>query len=340
MQSIIEEVKVKTSDADKQKEIIDKVFSEKLPKITDDLIKTLNESTHFMLTQHRYIDLEFNARHNRRWFEAFDLLEKCIIASFEIGEEMQRNSSTFIQDNNKELFEILLRLHARGIRISKEILVLFRNGYADGAMARWRTLYELSIVSLFISKHGNKIAKQYKDYASVETYSELKTYIEKNHKSKFEEVSKEEIQRQEKLISNLKMKYCDDYVKKFGWTYNVLDKNKRTFEGIEENVENDHLRPFYKWACNTIHAGPKAAYYSIGICGTSDIMLAGPTNYGFADPGQNTALAIFHLTSNLVLNFMDYDNLVELNVLSRFFEETKDKFFEIQKQMEKEQSES
>ena len=73
------------------------------------------------------------------------------------------------------MFEVLLRLHARGIQISKEILVLFRNGYADGAFARWRTLYELSIVGLFISKHGNQIAKQYKDYASVETFKELET---------------------------------------------------------------------------------------------------------------------------------------------------------------------
>lgn len=339
MQSVIDDVKLKTSDENKQKEIIDKVFSETLPKITDDLLKSLNDSTHYMLTEHRYIDLEFNARLNRRWFEAFDLLEKCIVASLEIGEEIQKNSSVFITSDNKELFEVLLRLHARGIQISKEILVLFRNGYADGAFARWRTLYELSIVGLFISKHGNKVAKQYKDYASVETYKELVTYNEKNHKLHFEEILPAEIERQETLMNDLKNKYSDDFLKRYGWTYSVLERNKRTFEGIEEDVESDHIRPFYKWACNTIHAGPKAAYYSIGICGASNVMLAGPTNYGFADPGQNTALAIFQLTSNLVLNFMDYDNIVELNILSSFLEETKSKFFEIQKKIEAEQLE-
>lgn len=337
MQSVIDEVKLKTSDENKQNEIIERVFSETLPKIADDLEKSLNDSTHYMLTEHRYLDLEFNARLNRQWFEAFDLLEKCIVASLEIGEEIQRNSSSFIEDDNKELFEVLLRLHARGIQISKEILVLFRNGYADGAFARWRTLYELSIVGLFISKHGNQIAKQYKDYASVETFKELETYNEKNHKLKFKEILPSEIQRQKNLMSELKTKYSDDFLKRNGWTYNILEKNKRTFEGIEENVESDHIRPFYKWACNTIHAGPKAAYYSIGICGASNVMLAGPSNFGFADPGQNTALALFQLTTNLVLNFMDYDNIVELNILSRFLEKTKNKFFEIQKKIEVEQ---
>ena len=337
MQSVIEEVNAKTSDENQQKEIIEKVFSDSLPQIVDDLICSLNESTHYMLTEHRYIDLEFNARLNRRWFEAFDLLEKCIVASLEIGEEIQKNGSAFVNNDNKELFEVLLRLHARGIQISKEILVLLRNGYADGAFARWRTLYELSIVSLFISKHGNKIAKQYIDYATVETYGELKVYQEKNIKLKFGEIPEEEKNRQEKIINELKTTYGNEYLRRYGWTYNILEKNKRTFEGIEENVESDHLRPFYKWACNTIHAGPKAAYYSIGVCGPSNLMLAGPTNFGFADPGQNTALAIFHLTSSLVLNFMDYDNIVELNVLSKFLEETKKKFFEIQSQLKKEQ---
>ena len=338
MESIIEDVRMRTSDFNDQNKIIDKVFSKTLPEMTKDIIRSLNENTHRMLSEHRFIDLEFNARLNRRWFEAFDLLEKCIICSLEIGEEVQENSAKFITIDNKYLLEVLLRLHARGIQISKEILVLFRNGYADGSFARWRTLYEISIVSLFISKHGNIIAKQYIDYASVETFSELNTFQAKNQKLKFGKISKSEVNRQEKLINELENKYSKDFVKKYGWTYNILEKGKRTFEGIEENVENDHLRPFYKWACNTIHAGPKAAYYNIGSLGKCNVMLAGPTNFGFADPGQNTALAIFHLTSSLVLNFMDYDNIVELSVLSKFFEDTKSKFCEIQKEIEREET--
>ena len=306
MQSVIDEVHIKTSDPQRQKEIVDRVFSETLPEITETLIASLNDNTHYMLSEHRFTDLEFRARLNRRWFEAFDLLEKCVVSSLEIGEELQKNSGKIVTEDNKQLLDVLLRLHARGIQIAKEILVLMRNGFADGALARWRTLYEISITSLFIAKHGNELATRYKEYSSVETYGELNTYLKKNEKLRFQKVSSAEVERQKQTIKELEDKYGRDFMKRYGWTASVLEKSKRNFEGIEENVENDHLRPFYKWACNAIHAGPKAAYYRIGVLGQTNLMLAGPTNYAFADPGQNTALAVLQITSSLGSKFYGF----------------------------------
>ncbi len=316
MQSIIDEVKNKTIDENEQIDIVNKVFDKALPTIVEDLMITLENTSHLMLTENRYCDDEFCARLNKKWFEAFDLLEQTAVVSYEVGENIVNNSKMFLNTSNSYLFEILLHLHARAIQISKEILILMKNGYADGAIARWRTLYEISIISLFISKYGNETAKMYKDYTIVETYNELTTYIKKNDKLGYNEIPDEEIQRQEKNISELELKYGKDYIKPYGWTMNILEKKNRKFEGIENAVEQDHIRPFYKWACNAVHAGPKAAYYKIGIYGNKNIMLTGPTNYGFAGPGQNTALSLVQITSTLVLNFMDYDNLVSMNVLT------------------------
>ncbi len=339
MQSIIDEVKTKTNDPKKQREIVDKVFEKSLPKITSDLYTTLEETSHIMLTENRYENDEFRARLNMQWFQAFDLLEKLSVVSYEIGDEINKNAKVFVSKDNAYLFEVLLHLHARSIQITEEVLVLMKNGYADGAIARWRTLYEISVIALFISKYGNDIAKRYKEYSNVETYKEMKTFIEKNPENGFKKVPKKEVQRQEKNIDDLKTKYGNDFINNYGWTNSVLVKGNRTFEGIEIEVEKDHLRPFYKWACNAVHAGPKAAYYKMGVLGKEKVLLTGPTNYGFADPGQNTGLSLVQVTSILVLNFMDYDNLVSMEILTKYYKQLQKKFVEIQRKIEKENKE-
>ena len=58
----------------------------------------------------------------------------------------------------KELREALLGIHARALRTTTAIIILLENGLADDAYARWRTLYELSIISAFISEHGQDAA--------------------------------------------------------------------------------------------------------------------------------------------------------------------------------------
>lgn len=66
--------------------------------------------------------------------------------------------------NGLKVFTVLTYINGRALQVANEILVLLRNGYADGAYARFRTLYELSIVSHFINYHGDTIAQAYMDY--------------------------------------------------------------------------------------------------------------------------------------------------------------------------------
>ena len=69
-------------------------------------------------------------------------------------------------DGTKNLITLtaLRYLNGRALQVANEILVLMRNGYADGAYARFRTLYEISIILNFIASHGDGIAKEYIRY--------------------------------------------------------------------------------------------------------------------------------------------------------------------------------
>lgn len=331
--------KIDTQYPQKIEDILNSTLEKSLPAITESLMESLESQTHYMLSEHRYIRDEFIARLHRRWFEAFDSLERLIISSLEIGENTHSNFHEKLTDENKFLFESLSKLHARGIQVAKETLVLMQNGFAEGAFSRWRTLYEISVISTFIAKHGNTVAQHYIKFSSVENFNELKTYIEKHELLGFEPITPEEIKDQEKIIADLKSNYGEEFIKDYGWTKTVLDKKLRNFKGIEEDVGRDKLRPFYKFACNSVHAGSKAIHYRIGSM-NHNILIAGPTNYGFADPGQCAAFAVFELTSAFCENFSDYDTKLMLNVLSHYQKEVSEKFTSIQRKLEQEELEN
>lgn len=62
----------------------------------------------------------------------------------------------------------LSRLHIRACRIAGEIALLLDNGYTEGAQARWRTLLEVSVTALLISKGGDDLAQRYLDHEAID----------------------------------------------------------------------------------------------------------------------------------------------------------------------------
>lgn len=76
-----------------------------------------------------------------KWKRPVDLMEGLIDFCIFIGEKKKKELSKKGVFNKKHA--TLVKLHARSILISNEIVTLVRGGYADGAHARWRSLYEL-----------------------------------------------------------------------------------------------------------------------------------------------------------------------------------------------------
>jgi hypothetical protein len=96
----------------------------------------------------------FKARLYQRWKEPLDLLELLINSSMEIGQDVKRQ----LVNNRKKISNpkhvALIKIHARAIQVANEILTLLKAGYADGANGRWRTLYELTPLFLFLRKES------------------------------------------------------------------------------------------------------------------------------------------------------------------------------------------
>lgn len=87
----------------------------------------------------------FRERLEERWGHPLGQLRMLLTICREWCEWIhKRNVSQKGDPKKKQLQSILIRLLTRGYQVTDEILCLLENGFADGAMARWRTLHEIS----------------------------------------------------------------------------------------------------------------------------------------------------------------------------------------------------
>ena len=296
-------------------------------KISKSTLKTLKGNAPEMLNWRDFEKGQFEANLYYTYRKAFDLLEMFLVISLEAGESINNLERGNAFKNKDFVFEVLTRLQARACQIASEILVLLKSGYADGAHARWRTLHEISVVGLFIGNNDNDLAERYLLYDHIECHKAAKIYQEHYNYLGYEPLSDEEIRRSEEIRSGLIHKYGEAYEKDYGWASHVLKKKKISFKDIEKAIGLDYLRPFYKMACHNIHANPRGIFFKLGLYPETDMLLAGPSNIGLADPGQATALSLMHITLSLLNHQPNLDRLVTCQILIELEKQIGNAFF-------------
>jgi hypothetical protein len=113
--------------------------------------------------------------------------------------------------------DVMLRLHVRACQVTHEIIVLLENGLADGAMARWRTLHEITIVAAIIAKFGDEIAERYVHYQIVESFGAIKAY-ERDHKALgYKAPSKRQSEKTRKDYKAIIVRFGKTFGEEYGW---------------------------------------------------------------------------------------------------------------------------
>jgi hypothetical protein len=241
-----------------------------------------------------------------RWRKPLKLLSAQVALSARYGEVF----NAWLRDNPPEgktaVVEAVTRLHARATQIGWEVEVLLQNGFADGALSRWRTLHEVSIVALFIEQEGEDTARKYLDHLQVDS-RDMARFLQKSaSKSGHAELTPGEVQALEAKVSELRTLHGNEFDGYHGWaskaiearlkTLGLYDPKKKinpTFFDIEEAVDMDRLRPYYKLASGAVHAGPKGAFFKLGLPPQySNVILAGPTNAGLSEAGRLTVWSL------------------------------------------------
>ena len=109
----------------------------------------------------------------------------------------------------------------------------------------------------------------------------------------------------------------------------------RNFKALEKLVKLDKLRPFYNFSSNSVHGGSKG-FHRLGLMDHSQdkILLAGASNYGLADPLQNTAISLLHVNVCLLNSEPDFESIMLIQVMNSYIDEIGIKAVSIQKQIE------
>ena len=307
------------------------------PDIISDLSATLLssiKSDSLELKRLRKDLSDFESRVFELWKKPFDLLEILLGIVFEVGEKFTRLFRP--TTDNDYTFEALARLHARGCQVSYEILVLLKSGYPDGAHARWRTLHEIAVTSLFIAKHGDDVAERYTLYNYIESYrtANIHRIFYKGYGE--EPPTDEEFEKLEKSRDSLCDRFGKNFKDRYGWALDALGLDSAHFSKIEENVGLDHMRPYYKLASNNVHADPKGVMFKLGVSDPDKVLLAGPTVFGFTQAGHSTAISVCQITYALLSIKKTSEKYLTLKIMFTLVDEIGDAFAEVQGRLESE----
>jgi hypothetical protein len=213
------------------------------------------------------------------------------------------------------LLEVLTRLHARACQVVHEILVLLAAGFADGAMARWRTLHEIAVIALFIGEYGEDLAEQYILHQQVESRRAMQDYIACHERLGYESLEPREVEAVERSYQNLLVRFGRSIGTQYGWAAEQLGISKPAFNNIERAVGIDHLRVHYRMASHNVHANPKGVFFKLGLLEEENLLPAGPSNAGLADPGHSAAISLVQTSTPLGLLHPTFDNIVALRIM-------------------------
>ncbi len=237
--------------------------------------------------------------------------------------------------------EVQTRLHARACQIAREVLTLLSAGFADGAMARWRALHEVAVVSLFIGSDED-LAERYRLHEAAESLRAAHQYRDHTDRLGLEPMEEEEILTLERDVAMLNERFGHGYSTGYGWAAKKLRQTgkKVTFGQIEEAAELGHCRPYYRLASHNVHANPKGVFFRLGLVEQFGTLLAGASNYGLADPGQNTAVSLGQATTALASLEPTLDDIVALKVVLLMVSQIPESFARVQRDIEDEEDEA
>jgi hypothetical protein len=281
----------------------------------------------------------FEQRLAKRYEIGFELLEMHLTLAREIGEQVNLEARAGKKRGAACVFvDILTRLHARACQIAHEVTVLLRTGYSDGAMARWRSLHEVSIVLQFIAMHGPKTAVRYSDHEAVESLKAARGYNDKAARLKYQPYTDAELAQMSKHTAAIIAKYEPEYDSEYGWAGLALNRRRPNFADIEKAVGLDHFRPYYKFASHNVHANPKGIFYRLGVLGDRGLLPTGATNVGLTDPAQNTAVSIAQATATIAqLTPASIDRWCVVSVINDLVTEVGQAFWKAEQEIQKDE---
>jgi len=284
----------------------------------------------------------FQQRLWARWGTAFDLYESILVTAHEAGSAFNKlHRSQAVKDKDL-LFDALTKLYARACLTGGEILILLTTGYPTAAWGRWRTLHEITVVSLLIQKHGRDLAERYLLHEGIEAAKAATQYQEYHTRLGRPSLGAADLTHMAARRDALIQKFGADYGKEYGWATLVIGKPNPNLFDLEEALGLDHLRPFFRFASHGIHGGSRGTKLNVKEQRSTVRMVSGPSNADLAEPAHTSLLSLQYCTLallNMRPELLTLDSVATMKTLVRLVEEAGTTFTEIEEELDREEEE-
>ncbi|MCR4944778.1 MAG: DUF5677 domain-containing protein [Clostridium sp.] len=291
-EAMIEEISAKSKDAKENcslEKIIDEIDFKKLcldviERLSDDSIRYFERTMNETIDKTREEINDFLHNLNSNLGEAFKASESLYILAVEAGEDFSNFASNLdpkIMDKKKYLFTALKEIHGRACQQYDEIVCLLENGFADGAMARWRSLYELAVIAHFIMENREETAKSFIDSAFTnDRYDWAK--------------AADCFKNQKRAVSFA----------------HILKQSK---------FDSDKWRIIYNTSNKLVHASPQGTFDRLGR-GFEDrsIIMAGRSSYGLKLPAEAAAIFLCIVTEIYLKVFPNGNSALAISYLNKW----------------------
>lgn len=301
IQKAIDDEKARFKGSEKD---FEKAIRKKIPRLITGLTKGLYDVIYeYCIDENNDLkrrEREIRGKIDKRYSNGINLFEAFIELNAKISSyTYDKYFHIFDSIDDKLKLDTLISLHVRACQVANEINVLVKNGYADGAFARWRTLHEICVTFLFLYDS---------DYDTVEMYNDFEVMEKLKKAQNYEQLCKElnwtidDINLKELLLAKDRLieKYGEDFIKEYGWAKKYL-KGHKTFKQLEAKVSKDYLRTVYAWSCESVHASVSGIRYKHSLRKKEQHnFLTSSNDYGFTDPVQFTSYSLIEMSQVLL----------------------------------------
>ncbi|MBB5697997.1 DUF5677 domain-containing protein [Sphingomonas yantingensis] len=269
--------------------------------------RSLMERAPPMLVEHRKQQVGFERRNLRRWRKAFDLLETIWVCCEEIGREFNNYYRPIAVHEDDYVFEAMTYLHAKALLVGSEIICLLKGGFADGALTRWRTLYENNVVAALIRQEGQELALRYLAHSRVQAWQRMAA-----------DPNTDDAAQLQAQAEHAVAMFGDDMKRRRGWASQLLGKKAPTFSDIAAKCNRYTKGGVYEYASDHIHVDHRMFDDLLATCEAQEnVLLVGPSNSGMVGPLTLAATSLVESTLFLMLHKPNLDRLAMLNSLLR-----------------------
>lgn len=283
---------------------LESAFEELTDKISEYSIDWLMCNMHEWVKDNRARTNGFMTRNEQLWnkgFIASEAMYLIVLESTQAYSDIVSESSPEILDGRAYLYLVLSRIQARACQQFLEILHLLKGGFADGAFARWRSLYELSVVAKFIKENGESVAKAYYNDA-------------------------------------LSFDCSKNYWAKAAPCFKSCKGKSIQFAAIQEQCgfsDATYKNP-YDLANQVVHSSPQGTFGRLCVPSVKDVIPVGRSDYGLAAPAINAAISLAVVSEAFFVSVPSGDGIAYIKTINKWseivrecYEEIEEKCFDI-----------